>query len=75
MVMHLTKVERTDTDVAFTLSFLKARERTPSNREDFVEVDITLINDQWIADTVISRKKEASPLARKLLEALEVTIR
>ena len=75
MVMHLTKVERTDTDLAFTLSFPKARERTPDNRDDFAEVEVTLIADQWMADTVVSRKKEVPPLACKFLEALEAAIR
>jgi hypothetical protein len=75
LVMHLTKAERDDTDVAFTLSFPKARERTPDNRDDFVEIDIALVADQWVGDTVISRRKDAPPLARKFLEALQATIR
>ena len=61
--------------MAFTLSFPKARERTPDNRDDFAEIDIALVDDQWTGDTVISRKKEAPPLARKFLEALEAAIR
>ena len=38
LVMHMTEVKRPDTDVSFTLTFPKARERTPENRRDLEEV-------------------------------------
>lgn len=40
-------IERPGSDVAFTLKFLKARERTPDNRGDFEPVVITLTKDEW----------------------------
>jgi hypothetical protein len=46
-VIKLKPVELGDADIAFTLSFPKARERTPDNRADFEEAVITLANDQW----------------------------
>ena len=47
VVMHLDKVDHAETDVAFTLSFPKARERGPRNREDFDKVKLALVADQW----------------------------
>jgi len=40
-------VKREDTDVSFSLSFIKARERTPTTRFDFQDVKIALVNDRW----------------------------
>jgi hypothetical protein len=49
-VIHLTAVERADTDISFALEFRKARERTPETRADFEDVTISLIDDQWAAE-------------------------
>jgi AAA domain len=57
--IHLTRVERADTDIAFTLEFRKARERTPETRADFEDVTIALIDDQWMTDGV--RRKPGKP--------------
>jgi AAA domain-containing protein len=65
----LTKIERPDTDVSFTLSFDKARERTPSNREDFRSVDICLLNEQWQASGSSPVKKCPDGL-RAVLDAV-----
>jgi hypothetical protein len=46
-VIGLAKVEHDDTDVSFKLTFHKARERTPTNRSEFAEVVVTLIDDKW----------------------------
>ena len=75
LVMHLTKAERPDTDVSFTLSFPKARERTPDNREDFAEVNIALIDGRWISEAATGNKGKPSPLARKFFEALQEAAR
>jgi hypothetical protein len=70
-VMHLTQVIRPDTDVSFNLSFPKARERTPSTREDFQSVSIALVNDEWVHDAPeIRPAKRPSPTAMKYLKAL-----
>lgn len=51
LVGGLFPVERPDANVSFKLSFEaphgKARERTPTTREDFREVDIALVDDHW----------------------------
>ena len=70
-VMHLTEVKRPDTDVSFTLSFPKARERTPDNREDFTEANIALVNDRWVSEMATAGKETPAPLARRFFEALQ----
>jgi hypothetical protein len=50
-VMQLQRLERAGTDIAFTLSFPKARERTPDNRSDFADAVITLANDEWNSES------------------------
>jgi hypothetical protein len=68
---HLEPLTRADTDVSFTLTFPKARERTPTNRADFAECSIALIDDRWTSQlTEGVRKTKVSPLGRKFLDAL-----
>jgi hypothetical protein len=69
-VILLTQVKREDTDVSFTLSFSKARERTPSNRQDFRDVNVCLLDNKWqISDEVLS--KEIPPGLRAVIEAIQ----
>jgi hypothetical protein len=56
-VIHLTAVERADSDICFQLEFRKARERTPENRADYQDVTIALANDEWASEIGISRDK------------------
>jgi hypothetical protein len=71
-VLHLEKVERPDTDVAFTLSFKKARERTPATRRDFQDVTVALVNDRWEGSLEGRRAQQQAvrPAVQKALEAL-----
>jgi hypothetical protein len=71
VVIHLSKVERADTDVSFKLEFRK--ERRPDNRDDFQSVNIFLVNDRWNGDasTGSQRPKKVTPMARKYFEALQ----
>lgn len=71
-VAHLDVVEREDTDVSFTLSFKKARERTPANRLDFQDVTIALVNDRWEGNVERRRAdpQTVRPAVQKALEAL-----
>jgi hypothetical protein len=71
-VMHLDAVQRDDTDVSFSLSFKKARERTPATRYDFQDVKIALINDQWEHEATETHRRpgKIAPLTEKALEAL-----
>jgi hypothetical protein len=71
-VMHLDAIARPDTDVSFTLTFPKARERTPDNRIDFASADIALVSDQWtgiITDAIKTKINEG--LTLKFFEALQ----
>jgi hypothetical protein len=73
VVMHMDKADRPDTDVSFKLSFTKARERSPQNREDFAEVKLSLVADQWESQVTAGVKTEkVSPLGSKFLEALRI---
>lgn len=56
-VIHLTAVERADTDVCFQFEFRKARERTPETRADFENVTIALVEDKWLGTIGISREE------------------
>ena len=73
VVIHLTKVERADTDVSFKVEFKKARERRPDNREDFQPVNIFLVDDRWDGDASVGPQhaKNRSPMAKKYFEALQ----
>jgi hypothetical protein len=55
--IHLTAIERGDTDISFQLEFRKARERTPETRADFADVTIALVDDQWIGSGGPVRRK------------------
>jgi hypothetical protein len=70
-VIHMDAVKRADTDVSFTLSFPKARERTPTTRFDFQDVAVALVNDQWeheVAESI--RPGKVSPATLKAMDAL-----
>jgi hypothetical protein len=73
VVIHLSKVERPDTDVSFKLEFRKARERRPDNRKDFQPVNIFLVDDRWNGDASAGSQgaKKTSPIAKKYFEALQ----
>lgn len=71
VVIHLEKVDRPDTDVSFSFSFTKARERTPNTRFDFQDVKIALVNDRWeheVSEAV--RPDRVAPQTAKALDAL-----
>jgi RecA-family ATPase len=76
-VILMERTEATDADLAFTIKFAKARERTPANRDQFEEVTLCLVNDHWeLAKGVMSAKKakgqnlsDAAKIAFKLLKA------
>jgi hypothetical protein len=74
MVMVGEAVERSGTDIAFSLRFSKAREREANNREDFATVTVTLRGDEWNFEggEIIRRgsKKPPSPLGQKFYDAL-----
>jgi AAA domain len=74
-VIVLEEEERPETDVSFKLSFSKARERAPHNRQDFRDVEIALVDDQWTlkpeaSDGPSDRPGAVSPKAQEILQAL-----
>ena len=69
-VMLFTEQKRPDTDVSFSLTFTKARERTPETKRDFQDVSIALVNNEWICTEAKESRKRPSPLGRKFLQAL-----
>jgi hypothetical protein len=72
-VMHLDAVERPDTDVSFTLTFPKARERTPFNRADFEPTKTALVNEQWEgAAANVGKQDLGEGIVLKFLNALRV---
>jgi hypothetical protein len=62
--------------VSFKMSFRKARERTPANRDDFQDCEIALVNDQWECSVsgVAGPSGVVSPKAQKHLEALRTVL-
>jgi hypothetical protein len=73
-VIHLTAVERADTDISFTLEFRKARERTPETRADFESITVSLIEDQWLEDGAGRRQGKPSRQELSVLEVLNELI-
>jgi AAA domain len=70
-VVHLDAVKRNETDVSFSMSFKKARERTPTTRFDFQDVKIALVNDRWEHELTDARRPgKVPPQTRKALDAL-----
>ncbi len=71
-VIIFEPIERADTDVSFSLTFRKARERTPDTRKEFATVNVALVNSRWMVETNGSAKgkrlKDArAELARRSL--------
>jgi hypothetical protein len=69
-VLHMEADKRAGLLVGFQLSFTKARERMPCNYEQFRDVHITLVDDQWTADRTAPRKAKLPPKAVAALRVL-----
>lgn len=71
LVAMLEEAKRADTDVSFKLSFTKARERAPWNRNQFQDVEIALVEDAWVyrTESPVAAAK-VSPTAERYLQAL-----
>jgi hypothetical protein len=75
-VAILEPTKRQDTDLSFKMSFTKARERAPWNRNDFQDVEIALVDDRWghrfpgKQDEQPVSPARISPKAGRFLEAL-----
>ncbi|HEY7229179.1 MAG TPA: AAA family ATPase [Pseudolabrys sp.] len=74
-VIQASKINRPDTDISFSLSFPKARERSPANRADYQDINVALVRDQWsydAADRTATKQKLSTKqtLARNTLSDL-----
>ena len=55
-------------DINFLLTFRKARERNPTNREQFADMQIGLVDDQWVHQSAEgSRKTKLSRIGKNSL--------
>lgn len=72
--MRLEKVERPDADVSFLLTYPKpSRHRNPTNRAQFEEVRIALVDGQWVYSRASgSSKDKVAPKTAKFFEALRI---
>jgi hypothetical protein len=69
-VILMERVESPGADLAFTLKFTKARERTPDNRADFEPMTLQLVNDQWVSTSgPPTAKREPTGNTKIALEA------
>jgi hypothetical protein len=71
LVMLGEAVEAPGADVAFKLTFPKARRRSPSNRGDFETVQVELREGQWSTTTASEGTKKTRPLSPAAAIALE----
>jgi RecA-family ATPase len=56
-VLIMERVNDPTADLAFSLKFTKARERTPDNKEDFEPIVLRLIGDQWTYESADASTK------------------
>jgi hypothetical protein len=57
----IERVEDAASDLAFSLKFTKARERTPDNRANFEPVTMQLVDDKWTWSQGVDTKKTRGP--------------
>lgn len=69
VVMLMEKFKDDVADIAFRLSFTKARERDPDNRADFASVIVKLVDDEWQSEAGGARVK-LSPAQQAALDIL-----
>lgn len=71
-VIRLEAIARPDTDVSFVFSCKdKARRRKPTNRQQFEDIRVALVDNEWIYQrTSGSTREHVSPLSMKFYEAL-----
>jgi hypothetical protein len=65
----MERLKDTADDIAFTLSFTKAREKNPDNRADFEPVTMGLRGDEWTHSMETAVKKSPMSNAQKLAMA------
>jgi hypothetical protein len=75
-VIMMTALEGHPADIAFRLEFQKARQRKPSNRQDYEPVNLILENDQWRTQAAKETKKKTryGGVQQILMDALDQAI-
>jgi hypothetical protein len=66
----MERIKDTTDDIAFSLTFTKARERTPENRGDFESVTTSLRGDEWLHGKTSERPKKLSVTQQLAYDAL-----
>jgi hypothetical protein len=69
-VALLEAVDKPEADLAFTLKFSKARERTPNNRNDFAPTIVTLANDRWAGEAEHAKPRQIDRAFELLRDAI-----
>lgn len=67
------KIAAGDADLAMKITFSKARQRTPDNREDFETCELRLIGDEW-KSSAASRERSLPKGATVALQALHEAV-
>jgi Bifunctional DNA primase/polymerase, N-terminal/AAA domain/Primase C terminal 2 (PriCT-2) len=62
---------KTQDDLAFRLTFPKARERCPENKADFADVVLALRDDEWVHGPVVVAEKPLGQNQRVILRMLQ----
>jgi hypothetical protein len=72
IVAVMEDAEHPESDIAFKLTFKKARERNPDNRTDFEPTVITLAGDKWLSEkgNISGSGKTKKPLTDLALDVL-----
>ena len=71
VVILMERVEFPGADLAFSIRFTKARERTPDNRDDFEPVTMNLQNDEWTFTRTPTPKTPLSPTFLAMFNILQ----
>ena len=71
VVILMERVELPGADLAFSIKFTKAREKSPENRDDFEPVTMSLQNDEWTFTRTPTPKKPLSPTFLAMFNILQ----
>ncbi len=70
LVIALEKPPRGEADLSFQMIFQKKRECTPETRDDFADISVALVNNQWTHSNIRGGGKRPSPTGSQFLRAL-----
>jgi hypothetical protein len=73
-VIIAEKVNDIQADIGMRLTFRKARNRKPDNREDFETVTLTLQDDKWSAGDMGKRRVKLTDMERRAFDVLQAVL-